>query len=92
VQILNQKILKIKSSSFDEANVSALNEPQNIDSTMKTDNRKPKSRKRKVSAPSEWKRSKTKLLRNIGHSHRTFKRDTEIPEWKIRTLLVLLVD
>jgi len=62
VRILHQKILKTKSSSFDEAKVSALNEPQNIDLTMKTDNRKPKGRKRKESAPSEWKRNKTKLL------------------------------
>jgi hypothetical protein len=85
VRILNQKILKIKSSSFDEAKVSALNEPKNIDLTMKTDNRKPKGRKRRGSTPSEWKK-KTILLRNIGHAHRTFKRDTEIPEWKICTL------
>jgi len=86
VRILNQKILKIKSPSFDEAKVSALNEPKNIDLTMKTDNRKPKDRKRRGSAPSEWKRNKTVLLRNIGHANRTFKRDTEIPEWKICTL------
>ena len=39
LRILNQKIPKIKSSSFDEANVSALNELQNIDLTMKKDNR-----------------------------------------------------
>ena len=52
---------------------------------MKTDNRKLKGRKRKGSAPSERKRNKTNLLRNIGHAHRTFKRDTVIPEWKICT-------
>jgi hypothetical protein len=68
LRILNQKILKIKSSTFDEANVSALNEPQSIDLTMKTDNRKTKGRKRKGSAPSERKRNKTYLLRNIGHT------------------------
>jgi hypothetical protein len=75
----------IKSSSFDEANFSALNETQNMDLTMKTDNRKLKGRKRKGSAPSEWKRNKTKLLRNTGHAYRKFERDTEILEWKIRT-------
>ena len=31
VRILNQKIPKIKRSSFDEANVCALNEPRNVD-------------------------------------------------------------
>jgi len=38
-----------KSSSFDEKNVSALNEPQNIDLTTDKENRKPKSRKKKKS-------------------------------------------
>jgi hypothetical protein len=50
VRIVNQKILKIKSSSFDETKVSALNETQNIDLTTKTDNKKPKGRKESICA------------------------------------------
>jgi hypothetical protein len=49
-----------KSSSFDVAKVAALDEPQNIDLAVKKESRKPKSRKRKIAAPSEWK-NKIKL-------------------------------
>jgi hypothetical protein len=42
-----------KSSSFDEIDVSALNESHNIDLTTEKENRKPKSRKRKRVVPSE---------------------------------------
>jgi hypothetical protein len=38
-----------KSSSFDEVNVSTLNEPRNIDLTTEKENRKPNSRKKKNS-------------------------------------------
>jgi len=40
-----------KSSSFDEVNVSALNEKRNIDLTKEKENRKLKSRKRKRAVP-----------------------------------------
>jgi hypothetical protein len=39
-------------------------------------NRKPKSRKRKAAASSEWKIYKTKLFPNTGHEYRTFKTGT----------------
>jgi hypothetical protein len=61
-----------------------LNEPQNTDLTTEEESRNPTSRKRKRAAPSEWKRSDTKLLRNTGHENRTLKIGTEIPEWKVR--------
>ena len=48
-----------KSSSFDKINVSALNEPQNIDLTTDKENRKPKNRKRKRTVPLEWGGKKT---------------------------------
>jgi hypothetical protein len=31
-----------------------------------------------ITFPSEWKRNKTKLLRNAGHTYRTFKKCTEL--------------
>ena len=46
--------------------------------TTEKGNRKPKSRKRKRAVSSEWKRNKTKLLRNTGHVYRNYKRGTEI--------------
>jgi hypothetical protein len=61
-----------------------LNEPQKIDLTTEKESRKPKNRRREGAAPSDWKRYKTKWLRNTGHKYRTFKRDTEISERKIR--------
>jgi hypothetical protein len=73
-----------KSSSFDEVNVSALNELQNIGLNTEKDNRKPNSRKRQKAIPSEWKRNETNLSRNTGHAYRSFKRGSEIPEGKIR--------
>ena len=42
-----------KNSSFDDDNVSALNEPHVTDFTTEKDNRKPKSRKRETAVPSE---------------------------------------
>jgi hypothetical protein len=66
--------------------VSAVNEPHNIDFTIEKDNRKPKSGRRESTVPSEWKRRKTKLLRNTGHKYRTFKRSTDILEQKIDPL------
>jgi hypothetical protein len=60
------------SSSFHELAISAVNEPQNIDLTTEKENRKPKRRKIKTAMPSEWRRDKTKLLRNAGHANRTF--------------------
>ena len=72
-----------KSSSFDEMNVSALNEPQNIDLTTDKENRKPKGRKKKNSRAIRMERGK-KLLRNTEPAYRTFKRGTQIPERKIR--------
>jgi len=73
-----------KSTSFDEVKVSALNELQNIDLTTEKDNRKPNSRKRQKSIPSEWKRNETNLPRNTGHAYRSFKRGSEMPEQKTR--------
>jgi len=70
-----------KSSSFDEVNVSVLNELQNIDLTTEKDKWKPNSRKRQKAIPSEWKRN---FPRNTGHAYRSFKIDSEIPERKIR--------
>jgi hypothetical protein len=63
---------------------SALNEPHNIDLTTEKENRKLRSRKIKRAVLSEWKRNRTKLLRNSGQACRTFTRGTEIPERKIR--------
>jgi hypothetical protein len=63
--------------------VSALNDTRSIDFTTEKDNRKPKNRKRKTAVPSEWKRRKTKLLRNTEHANRTFKIGTDIAERKI---------
>ena len=86
-------LIQIHLLTFDEVNVSALNEPQNTDLTTEAESRNPKIRKIKKAVPSEWKRNDTKLLRNTGHENRTIKRGTEIPEWKVRAPLVgLLVD
>jgi hypothetical protein len=74
-----------KSSSFDEVNVSALNEPQNTDLTKEKENMKPKSRKRKRAVPSEWEINQTKMLRNTGHAYRSFNGGTEIPEKTLGT-------
>jgi hypothetical protein len=73
-----------KSSSFDEINVSALNEPQSIYLTTERENWKPKSSERNRAVTSEWKSNKTNLLIITQHAFRTFKKDTEIPERKIR--------
>jgi hypothetical protein len=54
------------------------------DSTTEKENRKPKSKKSKRAVSSEWKRNKTKLLRNTGHAYRNYKRGTKIYERKIR--------
>ena len=81
-----------KNSSFDYVKVSAQSEPYFIDFTTEKDNRKPKSRKRVNAVPSEWKRHKTKLLRNAGHGYRTFKRGTDIPERKVVPRVGPLVD
>jgi len=61
---------------------SALNEPQNADLTTEKESRTLWSRKIKSGVPSEWKRNKTTLLRNLGQACRTFTRGTEIPERK----------
>ena len=74
-----------KSSSFDEVNVSALNELQNTDLTTEKDNKKPKSRTRQKAVPSEWKRNENNLPRNTGYAYKSFKRGSEIPERKIRS-------
>jgi hypothetical protein len=62
--------------------VSALNEAHTIDFTAEKENRKPNSRKRKTAVASEWKINETKFPRKIGHTYRTFKRVTDIPERK----------
>ena len=51
---------------------------------QKKKNWKAKSRKIKRALPSEWKRHKTKLLRNAEHANWNFKRCTEISARKIR--------
>jgi hypothetical protein len=71
---------------FDEVNVSALNEQHNTDFTTEKENRKSNGRKRKTAVPSEWKRHKTKLLRNTGHTFGNFKRSTDASERKIAPL------
>jgi hypothetical protein len=43
-----------------------MNERHDIDFTIEKDNRKPNSRKRITAVPTEWKRHKTKSLRNTG--------------------------
>jgi hypothetical protein len=48
--------------------------------------------KRKTAVLSEWKRNKTKLLLNTGHTYRTFKRGTDIAERKIHSPCGPLVD
>jgi len=48
--------------------LSTLNERQNVDSKTERKIRKPNSIKIKRAVPSEWKRNKTKLLRNAGHA------------------------
>jgi len=50
------------SSSLDGVNVSALDEPRNIDFTPEKHNRKANSRKTTV--PSEWKRNETNFNKN----------------------------
>ena len=76
--------------TFDEMNVSALNEPQNISLATGKENRKPNSRKRKRAVTSEVESMKTKLLTQV---YRSFKRGSETPEQNIRPPLVgLLVD
>jgi hypothetical protein len=62
--------------TFDEINVSALNERQNIFWATEKENRKPNSRKRKRAVTSELKSKKTKLLGNSGQAYRSFKRNT----------------
>jgi len=62
-----------KNSSFDDVNVFALNEPNNIDFTTKKDNRKPNSRKKIIFTNRMESKKKTKLLRKAGHIYRTFK-------------------
>jgi hypothetical protein len=62
--------------------VSALDEPHNTHLTKEKDNRKRNSRKIETAVPPEWKRHKTKSLRNAGHTYRTFKSGTDIPEQK----------
>jgi hypothetical protein len=60
---------KNKISSFDEINVSTINELKNVDLITKNKNRMSKSRKIKRAVPSEWKGDKTTLLRNAGHAN-----------------------
>jgi hypothetical protein len=72
--------------------VSAVNEKPNTDFTTEKENRKPESRKRETAVPSEWRRHKTKLLRNTGHTYRNSKRGTDTPEQKIIPLVGPLVD
>ena len=72
--------------------MSAVNETHYIDFTTAKENRKTKNSKRKTAVPSEWKRNKTKLLRNTGHKNRNFKRGTDVPEQIIVSLLGPLVD
>jgi hypothetical protein len=59
-----------------------MNERHDIDFTIEKDNGKPNSRKRITNVRSEWKRHKTKLLRNTGHKYGNFKRGTDIRERK----------
>jgi hypothetical protein len=63
--------------------VSAVNKTYNIDFTTEKGNRKLNNRKRKTTVSPEWKRNKTKSLRNTEHKYRTFKRGTGIAERKI---------
>ena len=58
--------------------LSTLNERQNVDSKTERKIRKPNSIKIKRAVTSEWKRNKTKLLRNAGHASWSFKRGIEI--------------
>ena len=62
------------SSSLHEVSVCALNETQNVDLTIEKENKKPNSSKRKRTTQSEWKRNKTKLLQNTGHTYRNFQK------------------
>jgi hypothetical protein len=59
-----------------------MNERHDIDFTIEKDNRKPNSRKRTTAVSTEWKRHKTNLLRNTGHTYGNFRRGTDIPERK----------
>jgi len=55
----------LKMSKF----LSTLNEKQIVDSNTEKKIRKPKRIKIKRAVQSEWKRNKTKLLRNAGHAN-----------------------
>jgi hypothetical protein len=61
------------SSSLHEVSVCALNETQNLDLTVERENKDSKVRERKRTIQLEWKRNKTKLLRNTGHTYRNFE-------------------
>ena len=76
-------MIKNKKYSYDDIYVSTLNEPQNVNLTTENRNRKPRSRKIKRTLPSEWRRNKTKLLRNTGHANWNFKKCAEISERKL---------
>ena len=91
-RIIHQVMILVQTFliTFDEMNVSALNEPQNISLATGKENRKPNSRKRKRAVTSEVESMKTKLLTQV---YRSFKRGSETPEQNIRPPLVgLLVD
>jgi len=60
--------IKNKISSFDEINVSTLNEPQNVDSTTEK-KQEDEEQKIKRAVPSKWKSNKSKLLRNGVHAN-----------------------
>jgi hypothetical protein len=57
-----------------------------------TSKQEAEQQKRKTAVPSEWRRNKTKLLRNTGHTYSTFKRGADILERKIVPLGGRLVD
>jgi hypothetical protein len=74
-----------KNFSFDDENVSALNEQHFIDFTTKKGIRKPKSRKRESPISSEWERQNENATK-YRTSIQTLKRRTDVSEGKIDPL------
>lgn len=68
-----------KSSSFDEINVSTLNEPQNRDLTTKERKQEAEEQTKK-----QMEKNEIKMLRNTAHAYGSSKGGTKIPERKIR--------
>jgi len=83
------------SSSLHEVKVSALNEPQNLDLIAERENRNQRAEKEREPFNQNGKEIKSncyEIHRTHTHTHRNFKRSTEVPERKMRPLVGPLVE